>query len=170
MDAVGLFYGWTCVAKYIQSHGDDVGSYLDHLKYTAGMLHTRQFYDMGAIKYDHMIVDKYLETKASTFTPDPVILSLTFSSRVIPDNSDMCHGASLTKGVHSYQINKAAGKKKRPGQSRRADEVPLDFPSDICFFYNYRQCGDDNCLKSHTCRRCGAKHRADTCRERSRKS
>lgn len=65
LDAVGLFYGWTCVAKHIVSYGGDIKSYLDHLKYAAGMLHTRQFYDIGAVKYNRMIVDKYLENKSS---------------------------------------------------------------------------------------------------------
>lgn len=134
------------------------------------MLHTRQFFDMGAIKYDRMIVDKFVDRTSSSFTPDSVISSLTFSSRVIPDNREMCHGASLTKGVHSYQVNKSMGRKKRIGQSRRYDEVPPDFPTDICFYYNYRQCSDEGCQKSHTCRKCGGKHRADTCRERFRKS
>lgn len=134
------------------------------------MLHTRQFYDLGAIKYDRMFVDKYVDKKSSTFARDPVISTLTFSSWVIPDNSDMCHGASLTKGVQSYQVNKSSGKKKRQGQTRRYDKVPADFPGDICFYYNYRQCSDDSCQKLHTCRKCGARHRADSCRERSRKS
>lgn len=144
--------------------------YLDHLKYAAGMLHTLQFYDLGAVKYDRMVIDKYLDKKSSTFAPDPFISTLTFSSHVIPDSSKLCHGASLTKGVQSYQVNKTLGRRKRVGQPRRSDEVPFDFPNDVCFYYNYQQCADDNCSKTHTCRKCGARHRADTCRERSRKS
>lgn len=170
LDSVGLFYGWTCVANYIMKHGGNLGSYLDHIKYASGMLNTRQFFDAGAIKYDRMIVDRFLEGKSSSFAPDPVLSSLTFSSRIIPDSSELCHGASLTKGVTSYPTNRPNRGKKRPGQSRRYEDVPADFPADICFYFNYRRCYDENCPKSHTCRRCGGKHRADACQDKSRKS
>lgn len=142
---------------------------MDHLKYAVGMLHTRQFFDAGAVKYDRMIVDNFLEGKASSFAPDPVISSLTFLSRIIPDSADLCHGASLTKGVVSYQVNKPARRRKRWGQTRRQEEVPVEFPPDICFYYNYRQCLDESCMKSHTCRKCAGKHSANSCREKTRK-
>lgn len=165
LDCVSLFYGWTCVAKYILKHGGNLESYINHLQYATGMLNTRQFYDAGAVKYDRLIVDKFLEGKTSTFEPDPVLSSLTFSSKIIPDNIEMFQGASLTKGVNSYQVNKPSRGKKRVNQPRRYDEVPPDFPSEICFYYNYLQCLDESCHKSHTCRKCGAKHQADSCRE-----
>lgn len=145
-------------------------SYINHMRYATEMLHTRQFYDIGAIKYDRAIVDKHLEGKVGGFDPDPVISSITFSSKVIPDSVELCAGASLTKGVISYQQAKPARNRRRTYTSRRPDETPPDFPQDICFMYNYRQCLDDNCSKSHTCRKCSGKHRADSCRERSRKS
>lgn len=169
LDYVGLFYGWTCVAKFILKNGGNIQSYIDHIQYAAGMLNTKQFYDAGAVKYDRMIMDKYIEGKASTFSPDPVISTLTFSSRIVPEGSELCHGASITKGVASYLVNKPSRGRKRGFQPRHYDEVPQDFPNEICSYYNYRQCMDEGCQKSHTCRKCGAKHRADTCRERSRK-
>lgn len=155
LDTVGLFYGWICIAQHLLRTGGDLRSYLNHIHY--------------AIKYDRAIVDEYLDGRAGGFDPDPVISSITFSSKVIPDSVELCPGASLTKGVISYQQNKIRGR-RRGNMGRRQDETPPDFPQDICFMYNYRQCLDDNCSKSHTCRKCTGKHRADNCREKSRKS
>lgn len=135
MDYVDLFFGWICVAEYLIKSRGDLPSYIRHLKFASGMLQSRQFYDMAAIKYDRYIVDHFLEGKASSFDPDPVASSLTFSSRVIPDHIELCHGASLTKGVRSYPVNKQP-KKHKPGSYQRQNEVPIDFPSDICFFFN----------------------------------
>lgn len=171
LDTVGLFYGWVCIAQHLMKTGGDLASYMNHVRYATGMLHTRQFYDIGAIKYDRQIVDKYLENKSSGFAPDPVISSLTFSSKLIPDSVELCPGASLTKGVTSFQAAKSANRGRRRSMAgRRSDEIPPDFPHDICFWYNYRQCVDENCSKSHVCRKCSGKHRADSCRERTRKS
>lgn len=171
LNTVGLFHGWICVAMYLMKNGGNLTpAHLEHLHYASGMLNTRQFYDQGAVKYDRMIVDKFLEGKSSGFKPDPVIASLTFSSKIIPDSVELCPGASLTRGVSSFVVNKQArGRKRNMGGSRRYDEVPPDFPQDICFFYNYRQCHDESCTKSHTCRKCQGKHRAETCREKTRR-
>lgn len=171
LDTVDLFYGWVCVAQHLMHTRGDLASYMKHLRYSMEMLHTRQFYDAGAVKYDRMIINKYLEGKATGFDPDPVISSLSFSSKIIPDNVELCPGASLTKGVISYVQNKVSNKARKRGQpSRRSDDVPPDFPSDICFMYNYRQCVEDSCSKAHICRKCSGKHRADGCREKTRKS
>lgn len=172
LDTIGLFYGWVCVAQHLMEHGGNLPSYMRHIRYATEMLHTRQFYDVGAIKYDRLIIDRYLEGKAAGFDPDPVISSLTFSSKIIPDSVDLCPGASLTKGVTSYiQTSKSTGRgRRRNPTTRRSDEIPTDFPQDICFMYNYRFCGDENCSKSHVCRKCSGKHRADNCREKTRKS
>lgn len=169
MDTVDLFYGWVSVANHICNSGGDIRSYLRHLKFATEMLQTRRFYDISAIKYDRLIVDKYVMGKSTGFEPDSVLSSLTFSAKVIPETTELCHGASLTKGVVSYPATRTA-RKRRAGQQRRSEEVPLDFPAEICFFYNYRQCNDEACNKSHVCRKCGGKHRADSCRERTRKS
>lgn len=172
LDTIGLFHGWVCVAQYLMLHGGDLTSYMRHIRYATEMLHTRQFYDMGAIRYNRMIIDKYLDGKSAGFDPDPVISSLTFSSKIIPDSVELCPGASLTKGVVSYiQSSKSAGRgRKRNATGRRSDEIPPDFPQEICFMYNYRHCGEENCGKAHICRKCSGKHRADSCRERTRKS
>lgn len=60
LDTIGLFYGWVCVAQYLMKHGGDLPSYMKHIRYATEMLHTRQFYDVGAIKYERLIIDKYL--------------------------------------------------------------------------------------------------------------
>lgn len=169
LDTIGLFYGWICIARHLLQTGGDLRSYINHIHYATQMLNTRQFFYIGAIKYDRAIVDKYLEGRAGGFDPDPVVSSITFSSKIIPDTVELCPGASLTKGVISYQQNKIRNR-RRGNTGRRSDETPPDFPQDICFMYNYRQCLEDNCNKSHTCRKCSGKHRADNCRERSRKS
>lgn len=164
LDTVDLLYGWVCVADHLLSTGGDIMSYIKHLKFAAGMLHSRRFFDAGAVKYDRFIIDKYLRCKSAGFEPDTVGSSLTFSARIIPDNIQLVHGASLTKGIKSVQLGKQTQAKwRKPGQRR--DEVLADFPSDICFRYNYRQCNDDNCQKAHSCRKCHGKHRADTCRK-----
>lgn len=111
-----------------------------------------------------------LTVKQGGYDPDPVISSLTFSAKVIPDSIELCPGASLTKGVASYQISKGPRGRRRANNYRRGDETPPDFPQDLCFMYNYRQCLDEHCTKSHICRKCSGKHRADSCRERTRKS
>lgn len=173
LDTVGLFYGWVCIGQHLIKTGGDIPSYINHIRYATEMLHTRQFFDIGAIKYDRAIIDKYLDGKAGGFDPDPVISSITFSSKVIPDTVDLCPGASLTKGVTSYQVSKLGRGRRRSNNLnsyRRGDETPSDFPHDICFMYYYRQCLDENCQKSHTCRKCSGKHRADSCRDRTRKS
>lgn len=125
---------------------------------------------MGAIKYDRLIIDNYLAGKATDFRPDPVVSSLTFASQVIPETADICHGGSITKGVSSYTASRQPRKRRGTFQNRRMDEVPADFPPGVCFHYNYRQCWDENCSKAHICRKCSANHRADTCREKSKKS
>lgn len=127
------------------------------------MLQSRKFYDAGAIRYDRMIINKYLQGRSPGFSPDPVISALTFSSQVIPDPAEICHGGSLTRGVSSVVPSKQRSR-RGTNQTRKPDEVPADFPSEICFFYNYRQCWEDNCSKAHICRRCSGKDRADSCR------
>lgn len=170
MDLIDLFYGWSCIAEKLASSGGDIESYLRHVRFATEMMHTRKFYDSGAIKYDRLIIDKYVAGKSSRFEPDTVLSSLSFSANVIPEGLDLCHGASLTKGVISYQPAKPRKRRVPQQVQRKSEEVPPDFPADVCFFYNYRQCYDDNCTRAHTCRKCGAKHRADTCKERVRKS
>lgn len=81
LDTIGLFYGWVGVVQYLMNHGGDLKSYMNHMRYATEMLHTRQFYDLGAIKYDRLIVDKYLEGKATGFDPDPVILQKSSRTR-----------------------------------------------------------------------------------------
>lgn len=54
------------------------------------MLQFRKFYDAGAIKYDRLIIDNYLAGKSKDFNPDPVVSTLTFSSQVIPECTDIC--------------------------------------------------------------------------------
>lgn len=158
-------------AQHLMQTGGDLKSYICHMRYATEMLHTRQFYDCGATKYDRMIVDKYLERKGSSFDPDPVISSLTFASKVIPDSVELCHGASLTKGVVSYQQSKGPRNKRRNSNvTRKQDDTPIDFPPEICFQFNYRQCQDENCPKAHSCRKCGGRHRADTCKEKTRRA
>lgn len=170
MDTIDLFYGWLCVADHLVATGGDLTGYLKHIKYATEMLHSRKFFDSGAIRYDRMVIDKYLSAKSGSFNPDPVLSSLTFASQVIPDYTEICHGGSLTKGVTSF-VNKNPRRRRMGGfQQKKVDEVPADFPSDICFFYNYRHCADDSCNKAHICRKCFAKHRADTCKERSKNS
>lgn len=171
LDTIGLFYGWVCAAQYLMKHGGDLTGYMNHVRYAMEMLHTRQLYDVGAVKYDRLIIDKYLEGRATGFDPDPVISSLTFSSKIIPDTVELCPGASLTKGVVSYIASKSMGRgRRRNNIGRRSEEIPPDFPQDICFMYNYRYCGEENCAKSHICRKCSGKHRGDTCREKTHKS
>lgn len=117
-----------------------------------------------------MIIDNYLSGKAHNFTPDPVVSTLSFSSKVIPDNVEMFPGASLTKGVHSYVAKQNKHRCNQNIQCNRYEEVPADFPTDICFHFNYRQCHDDNCPRAHVCRKCQGKHRADACREKTKRS
>lgn len=144
-----------------------MASYINHLKFASGMLHSHRFYDAGAIEYDRYIVDKFLKSKSGKFDPDPVGSSLTFSPRIIPDSVDLCLGASLTKGTHSYIATKPPRRPAvRGARTSRSDEVPSDFPADICFLFNYRQCNDDNCTKSHVCRKCNGRHRADSCKSK----
>lgn len=171
MDMLDLFYGWACIAEDLVSNGGDIESYLRHVKFATEMLHTRKFYDSGAVKYDRLIMDKFISGKSHRFEPDTVISSLTFSSNVIPDSVELCHGASLTRGVLSYQPLKQQTRRRRNIQAtRKSDEIPHDFPTDICFLYNYRQCQDDSCNKSHVCRKCMGRHRADSCKEKTRRT
>lgn len=169
LDSVSLFYGWISVADYLAKTGGDVASYINHIKYAAEMLNTRQFFHCGAVKYDRMIIDKYVSGKALNFNPDPVILSLSFSAKVIPDSIDMFPGASLTKGVQSFYSSKQNKRRRNPTSQRsKSDETPSDFPPDVCFQFNYRQCYDENCNKAHVCRKCQGKHQADTCRRETK--
>lgn len=171
LDSVSLFYGWISVAEYLLKSGGDISSYVNLVKYATEMLNSRQFYDCGAIKYDRMIVDRYLSGRSSNFNQDLVISTLSFSAKVIPDTVEMFPGASLTKGVHSYQASKQSKRRRNLNAQRtRQDETPSDFPADVCFYYNYRQCYDENCSKSHVCRKCQGKHRADTCRRETKRT
>lgn len=140
MDTLDLFYGWVCVTEYLMRTGGDLTSYIGHLKFATEMLHTRKFFDCGAIKYDWMIIDKHIGGKSGGFNPDTVLSSLTFSSRVIPESIEICHGGSLTKGVMSTQLGKQTCRRRTTNAPRKLDEVPPDFPNDVCFFYNYRFC------------------------------
>lgn len=135
MDTLDLFYGWISVAEYLMNTGGDLRSYISHVKFSTQMLHSLQFYDIGAIRYDRQIIDDYVNGKASTFQPNTVVSSLTFSPRIIPESVELCHGASLTKGVRSYS-SKQKLKKKQAGSSRpvKSDEVPADFPRMFVFF------------------------------------
>lgn len=167
MDTVDLLFGWVSVADFLVKSGGDLPGYIRHLKFAAGMLHSRRFYDSGAIEYDRYIIDKFIQKKSGGFEPDSVGSTLTFSPRIIPDATELCHGASLTKGTHSYVASKQT--KRRVGKAQKwgkTEEIPADFPSDICFFFNYRNCQDDNCPKAHVCRKCNGRHRADSCKSR----
>lgn len=171
LDCVSLFYGWISVTDHLIRSGGDVKSYVNHVKYASEMLNSRQFYDSGAIKYDRMIVDRYLNGKSSNFNPDPVISTLSFSAKVIPDSVEMFPGASLTKGVHSFQSSKQNKRRRNPsGLRSKADETPADFPSNVFFYFNYRQCHDEECPKAHVCRKCQGKHRADTCKRETKRT
>lgn len=75
MDTVDLLFGWVSVADFLLKSGGDLASYIQHIKFAAGMLHSRRFYDVGAIEYDRYIVNKFLRNKSGGFAPDPVILS-----------------------------------------------------------------------------------------------
>lgn len=168
MDTLDLMYGWICVADHMNSLGEDITSYLRHIKYTVQMLHSRQCWDSAAVKYDRDIIDRFVNKVRRNFDPDPVISSISFSPRVIPETVEICHGGSLTKGVRSMPVSRTP-QKRRKGQPFSSNmEVPPDFPDHICFFYNYRNCNEENCTKSHVCRKCNGKHRADSCRERTR--
>lgn len=129
------------------------------------MLHSRQFYDIAAIKYDRYIVDKFIKG-ASNFELDTVGSTLCFSPRIIPDGVEICHGGSLTKGVRSTSAPRGQSSRRRRGSASprgysNREEIPPDFPADVCFFFNYRQCWDENCPRNHVCRKCHGKHRAD---------
>lgn len=169
MDTIDLLYGWISVIDYLVTAKGDFRSYISHVKFASQMLHTRQFYDVGAIMYDRQIVDNFINGKSTNFNPDTVVSSLTFAPRIIPDNVELCHGASLTKGVRSF-TGKQKQRRKQSGNSKpvKVDDVPSDFPPDICFFYNYRQCFDENCSRSHLCRKCHGRHRADGCKEKTK--
>lgn len=104
---------------------------MNHIRYAIEMLHTRQSYDVGAVRYDRLIIDKYLEGKATGFDPDSVISSLSFSSKIIPDNVELCHGASLTKGVISYQQPKGPANTNRWSKARPIS--PMIYASCITF-------------------------------------
>lgn len=69
------------------------------------MLNSRKFFDIGALKYDRLIIDKFLTGKSRGFHPDPVLSSLTFATQVIPNTAEICHRGSLMKGVSSF-VNK----------------------------------------------------------------
>lgn len=90
-----------CKTQHVMKTGGDVASYLSHVRFATEMLHSRNFDDCGAVKYDRMIIDKHLSGKSTNFNPNTVISSLTFSTHVIPDNVEICHGGSLTKVVIS---------------------------------------------------------------------
>lgn len=146
-----------------------MASYVRHVKYTLQMLQTSQFYDASAIHYDRYVIDRYVNTMSRDFHPDPVGSSLCFPPRVIPDSVEICHGGSLTKGIRSIMISKQNKRKKGQSSPRSGrDEVPADFPADVCFYYNYRHCNDDSCSRSHVCRKCHGKHRVDTCKEKTK--
>lgn len=169
MDTLDLVFGWACVIDHLLSTGGDLTSYVRHVKYTLQMLQTRQFYDAGAIHYDRYIVDRFIRTKSHGFEPDPVGSSLCFPPRVIPESVEICHGGSLTKGIRSVAVSKQT--KRRKGQNSPKsgrDEVPADFPADVCFYFNYRSCNDESCPRKHICRKCHGKHRADSCREKTK--
>lgn len=170
MDVFDLFHGWIAIADHLLTTGGDIKSYVRHVKFATEMLHTQRFYVMGATRYDRLIIDRFASGKSKDFTPDTVLSLLSFSANVIPDSVELCLGASLSKGVVSYLPSwqlQSRRRRNNPGV-RKAEEVPADFPSDVWFFY--RQCTEENCNKAHVCRKCRYKHRADMCKEKTRKS
>lgn len=116
LDTISLFYGWISVADHLARTGGEVASYISHVKYAVEMLNSRQFDDSGVIKYGRLIIDGYVNGKSTNFNPDPVSSTLAFSSQVIPESVEMCSGASITKGIYSYQA--------RPGKRRRDQNNP----------------------------------------------
>lgn len=88
MDTLDLMYGWICVADHMNSANEDITSYLCHIKYAAQMLHSCQFWDSAAVKYDREIGERYLHKDSKNFDPDPVIHSL-FSKGYSRDGGDM---------------------------------------------------------------------------------
>lgn len=122
LDTIDLFYGWLCVLDHLLSTGGDIHSYIGHIKYTTEMLQSRKFFDIGAASYDRLIVDKYLASKSGGFNPDPILSSLTFSTQVIPDSTEICHGGSLTKGVSSY-VNKNPRRRRGAFQGKKFQRI-----------------------------------------------
>ena len=169
MDLVDLVYGWTRVAEHIASTGGNIGSYIQHMKFTAELLHSRKFFDESAVSYDRHIIDSFVDGKSSDFNPDPIGASLCFSPNVIPKDCEPVHGGSLHKSVIGAHDNQRRFRFRRGGRAAysnrpRSEEKPADSDPDVCLFYNYKTCYKDSCDKPHICRRCKGSHRADNCK------
>lgn len=132
LDTIDLFHGWICVLENLYATGGDFPSYIGHVKYMTGMLQSRKFFDAGASSYDRLILDKYLTGKVRGFEPDPVLASLSFSTQVIPDNMEICHGGSLTKGVTSY-VKKASASVEVRGNPRNRMKFHRTSPQKYAF-------------------------------------
>lgn len=108
LDVIDLMYGWISIAEHLLSSGGDIHSYVQHIKFASEMLHTRKFFVSGAIKYDRLIIDRFISKKSRDFRPDTVLSSLSFSANVIPDSVELCPGGVLIQRSRQLCSFKAA--------------------------------------------------------------
>ena len=136
MDLVDLVYGWARVAEHIASTGGNIDSYIQHMKFTAELLHSRKFFDESAVSYDRHIIDRFVDGKSSDFNPDPIGASLYFSPNVIPKDCEPVHGGSLHKSVIGAHDNQRRFRFRQGGRAAysnrpRSEEKPAD--SDLAY-------------------------------------
>lgn len=145
-----LIYGMVCVAKYVASIGGNVESYLSHMEFLTRHACDNSYTDVAYAKYDHNVVDQFVKSPSLGFAvADPVALGFSF------------HPAKLVLDTDAKQSNSVKRKKNSGRQGKSG--IPDDYPPMNCYYWNYKSCWNNNCIKQHTCRICEGPHRAVGC-------
>lgn len=145
-----LIYGMICVARHIVSTGGSVDSYLAHMQFLSRHACENAYIDTAYAEYDHNVFDKFLVNPLLGFpTADPVALGFAF------------HPAKLLCENDNKQIGSQKKKKQNSKQSKSG--IPEGYPDNNCYYWNYKTCWINSCMKKHICRICDGNHRAVGC-------
>lgn len=141
------------VARNIIAQGGSVDTYLGHMEYVTRHGKNGDYNDQAYVEYDKIVIDNYVQNPSGGIKiGDTMAASYCF------------HDVTRVKPLSP--VNIAMNKKKRRNKPRQIDQIPEDYPSENCFFWNYKTCMANNCGRNHVCRICGQDHKAPMCPNR----
>ena len=159
VDLHDFVYGCIKVLLAMQNGGDPrLPSYIRHLDHIFSRLQSKRYGIKGALEYNMEIVSEIIMGERQDFSVDPIVSGLHFTANKFFSEEFNSKG----KG------GQAPGARRKEGPSTGKNTsitVPSDFPADICYYFNYHNCKNQNCGKKHVCRKCSGKHRSAGCYE-----
>lgn len=148
-----LQYGMTCVLEHLLLSGNPAWhTYIQHMKYVSRQALSNNYTDSAFCGYDRMVVDKYLEDTSKGFAAGDII-----------SVSSNFHAANFKKEMVKPNPKRFKRGSKTKYENEEPVEIPENWPSDICYYYNRRSCYG-RCNRSHICRKCRASHRDADCK------